>query len=310
MVKKEEFYYDSRDKKTKIHGIKWIPVNQEIRIILQIVHGMLEHIDRYDDFANYLAENGILVVGNDHLGHGSSLAKEEDRGFFSEKDGNKVVMEDIFTLMNIIKSEYSNVPYFMLGHSMGSFLLRQYITIYEKTIDGAIIVGTGFQPYILVKSGEIITRLIAVFKGWGYRSKFVNNLAIGGNNKKFEPGNTDVDWLSRDEKIVDGYINDKRIDFIFTLNAYYNMFKGMLSLYDNSNLSKIDKNLPIILLSGEDDPVGNFGKDVIKAYNGYKNIGMRDVSYKLYKNYRHEIINELDRKVVYEDILNWIEERI
>lgn len=309
MVKKEEFYYDSADKKTKIHAIKWVP-EVKIKAVLQITHGMLEHIDRYNEFANALAAKGILVAGNDHLGHGSSLLTENDRGFFSECEGNKVVIEDIHKLMELIKKQHGDVPYFLLGHSMGSFLIRQYITIYNQGIDGAIIVGTGHQPYALLKSGLLITKIIAAFKGWRYRSKFVNNLAIGNNNKHFEPSRTNVDWLSKDEIIVDAYKNDKRINFIFTLNSYYNMFKGMICLYDNNNLKKMPKELPIIFLSGEQDPVGNFGKDVVKLHNNFKNLGMKDVSFKLYKDDRHEIINELDRETVYRDIENWILQRI
>ncbi len=305
MANKVEFYYDSADMTTKIHAIKWVP-DIEIKCILQIAHGMLEHIDRYDEFANAMADLGIVVSGNDHLGHGSSLINEESRGFFSEKEGNKVVIDDINKLNNILKEQYPDVPYFILGHSMGSFLVRQYITIYNSGINGVIIVGTGHQPYALLKIGLIITKLIATFKGWRYRSKFVNNLAIGNNNKKFQPSRTNVDWLSRDEKIVDEYIKDKRINFIFTLNSYYNMFKGILTLYDDDNLKKMFKDLPIILLSGDKDPVGNFGKDIVMLYNKYKKLGIKDVSYVLYNEDRHEILNELDREIVYKDIGDWI----
>lgn len=305
MSNKVEFYYDSADMITKIHAVKWVP-DGEVKCILQIVHGMLEYIDRYDKFANAMADLGIIVSGNDHLGHGLSLINEENRGFFSENDGNKVVIDDINKLNNILKEEYPNVPYFILGHSMGSFLVRQYITIYNSDINGAIIIGTGHQPYALLKAGLIITKLIATIKGWRYRSKFVNNLAIGNNNKKFEPSRTNVDWLSRDEKIVDEYIRDKKINFIFTLNSYYNMFKGMLTLYDDSNLKKMFKDLPIIILSGDQDPVGNFGKDIVMINEKYRNLGIKDVSHILYKEDRHEILNELDRKIVYKDIGDWI----
>jgi len=305
MVNKEIFYYDSADMITKIHAIKWVP-DGEVKCILQIAHGMLEYIDRYDEFANAIAGLGIVVSGNDHLGHGDSLINEENRGFFSENDGNKAVIEDMNKLNIILKQEYPDVPCFMLGHSMGSFLVRQYITIYNNGINGAIIVGTGYQPYALIKLGSIITKLISIFKGWRYRSKFVNNLAFGNNNKNFEPSRTSMDWLSKDEKIVDEYINDKKISFIFTLNSYYNMFKGMLSLYDNNNLKKMPRELSIIILSGEQDPVGSFGKDIVKLNEMYLKIGMTDVSYKLYNDDRHEIINELDRKIVYKDIGDWI----
>ena len=299
MVIKEDFYYDSVDKKSKIHAVKWMP-NIEIRGVLQIAHGMLEHIDRYDYFARFMAEHGILTAGNDHLGHGDSVLSEEDRGFFSEGDGNKSVIEDMRKLREILKEEYEGLPYFILGHSMGSFLVRQYISIYDD-LDGALLVGNGYQPYASVKAGLIISKLMAAFKGWRFRSKFINKLTIGGNNKYFEPAKTKSDWLSRDEEVVDAYIKDKRIDFIFTLNAFYYMFKGMLYLYDKEYMDKIPKNLPIILLSGEHDPVGNMGKDVKRLYDSYKK-ELTDVTIKLYKDDRQEIYNELDKENIYEDI--------
>lgn len=305
MVKKEEFYYDSSDKTTKIHGVKWIP-DGEVKGILQISHGMLEHMDRYNEFAVYLASNVILVAGNDHLGHGYSLTNEENRGYFCQDNGNKTVIEDMHKLRKIIETEFKHKPYFFLGHSMGSFLLRQYITIYNEGLHGAIIMGTGNQPYALLKSGIIITRLIALFKGWRYRSSFVNKLAIGNNNKKFEPARTSVDWLSKDEKRVDDYIRDKRIDFVFTLNAFYNMFKGMESLYNKNNLHNMNKELPVIFLSGAKDPVGNFGKDVKKVYDDFKEMGMKNLDIKIYEDDRHEILNETDRDIVYRDIEKWI----
>jgi len=308
-LRKEEFYYDSEDNKTQIHAIRWIPIG-EIRCILQISHGMLEHIERYDDFARALVEKGVFVVGNDHLGHGSSLLREEDRGYFCQDDGNTVLIEDIYNLMKIIKNKYPTAPYFLLGHSMGSFLIRQFISIYGDDIDGAIIVGTGHQPYGLIKLGQLVIAFISVFKGWKYRSRFVNYLAIGGYNKKFEPSRTSVDWLSRDEEVVDKYLADPRITFIFTLNAYYNMFKGMSYLYKKQFIEKIPKELPIKLLSGKNDPVGRFGKDVKKVYDEYISLGMKNVSLKLYDDYRHEIINELNKEVVYNDIINWLSEMI
>lgn len=305
---REEFYYKSSDKETQIHVMKWVPEG-EIKGVLQISHGMLEHIERYDEFASFMTANGILVAGNDHLGHGTSLVHEENRGFFSELDGNKIVLSDIHKLRDLLKEQYPDLPYFLFGHSMGSFLVRQYITTYGKGIDGVIIVGTGQQPFALVKMGLLLTKLIAHFKGYKYRSKFVNHLAIGSYNTHFKPNRTGVDWLSRDEKVVDTYIKDKRIDFIFTLNAYSNMFAGMLELYDNKKLDKIPKQLPVLFLSGRRDPVGNFGKDIKKIFKHYKTLGIVDVSYELYKDDRHEILNELDREIVYNDIIKWVKDR-
>ncbi len=305
----EEFCYDSSNGKTKIHAVKWIPEN-EVKAVLQISHGMLEHIKRYGDFAEYMSEQGIMVVGNDHLGHGSSIISEEDRGYFDEPDGNKALIEDMHTLLSITKSEYPGIPYYILGHSMGSFLTRQFITLYGDEIDGAVISGTGQQSAELIKFGIFVTKLIASFKGWNYRSKFVNFLAIGSNNNKFKPARTKFDWLTRDDDIVDDYISDDRINFIFTLNGFYNMFNGIIKMNDEEKLKNIPKELPIIFLSGQMDPVGNFGKDVLKAFNIYKNLGIKNASIKLYKDDRHEILNELDREQVYEDILMWISDSL
>lgn len=304
MVKKEEFFYKSADKKTKIRAVKWVP-HGDIKGIIQIAHGMLEHIDRYDEFALYLAQRGFLVVGNDHLGHGYSLNSEEDRGYFSD-EGNKVLLEDILKLLKIAKEQYSNIPYYILGHSMGSFLTRQFLCLHGDEVKGAIVVGTGHQPLWLLKFGILITKAIALFKGWRYRSLFVNSLAIGNNNKYFKPGRTSVDWLSRDEKVVDKYLADPKINFIFTVNGYYHMFKGMTQLYNKENLNKIPKDLPVIFMSGKEDPVGDFGKGATKALNSLKEVGMKNLSIKLYEDARHEILNELNKEEVFNDIVNWL----
>lgn len=301
----EEFCYSSSDGKTKIRALKWIP-EYEIKAVMQISHGMFEHIERYDEFASYMAEHGILTVGNDHLGHGNSVAGEDSRGYFGEPDGNHALIEDMHRIMNIIKNENPDVPYFILGHSMGSFLARQFITLYGSEIDGAIISGTGQQSLKLIKFGIYITKLIASVKGWKYRSKFVDFLALGGNNNKFKPARTKFDWLTRDADIVDNYISDSRINFIFTLNGFHNMFKGMLAMNEQESLNRIPENLPMLFLSGDCDPVGNFGKEVVKAFDIYKKLGMKNISMKLYKGDRHEILNELDREQIYEDILMWI----
>lgn len=304
-MSRSEFYYDSWDGKTKIHGIKWVP-EDEIRAVLQISHGMLEHAERYENFATYMVEHGILTVGNDHLGHGNSISHEEDRGYFHETDGNKILLEDMHELLNITKSEYPDVPYFILGHSMGSFLTRQFMALYGYEIDGVIISGTGQQPLWLIKFGMLVTELIAKFKGWRHRSKFVNYLALDRNIGKFKPARTKFDWLTRDDEIVDDYISDSRISFIFTLNGFYNLFYSMMKMTSPEYLDLVPRKLPLILLSGNMDPVGNFGKFIYDAFSIYENIGMKNVAMKLYSESRHEILNELDREQVYEDILMWI----
>jgi len=302
----EEFYYNSQDGRTKIRALKWVP-ETEIKAVLQISHGMLEHMERYDEFACYMADNGVLVIGNDHLGHGRSVNNEEDRGFFSDEDGYNVLIEDMHSLMTKTKEKYQDIPYFLLGHSMGSFLTRYFITVYGKEIDGAIIMGTGQQQNELIKFGLFLTEFMAKFKGWNYRSRFVNYLVLGSNNNEFKPTRTKCDWLTRDDRIVDEYLADKRINFIFTLNGFNNLFKIMMKMSEKERLSNIPEDISIFFVSGKKDPVGDFGKGVNKSYQIFKALGMKNVSIKLYEEYRHEILNELDREQVYEDILSWIE---
>ena len=306
MTIKESFYFDSQYDGKKIHAVCYKP-ECEPCAILQIAHGMVEYIERYENFANFLCENGFMVVGNDHRGHGDSVTSDSDYGYFAEKDGNRAVLNDVHTLTSIVKKDYPQTPYFLLGHSMGSFYARQYLCEFGDELNGAIIMGTGCQPQMLVSLGKKLTSLIAVFKGWHHRSNFVNNMAFGSYNKKFEPARTSKDWLTKDNDIVDKYINEKRCSFIFTLNAYHGMFTGIERLYDKSLLNKMPKDLPVFFVAGEDDPVGDFSVGVKKVIGHFKDVGMKNVQEKIYANDRHEILNETDREVVYADILNWLE---
>lgn len=304
-MKKEEFYFDSNDGLTKIRALKFIP-DGEVKAILQISHGMVEFIDRYEDFANYLCEKGFLVVGNDHLGHGGSVNSKEDWGYFAKKDGYRIVLDDILKLLKIVKKDYPNKKYYLLGHSMGSFLARLFLIEYGNELDGAIIMGTGQQSKGTLVAGKALTKLISLFKGEKYRSSFINNMALGSYNKKFEPSKTHCDWLTKDEKIVNWYYNEPRCKFVFTLNGYYNLFSLIEQIIDEKNLRKMPKDLPVLIVSGEDDPVGNFGKDPKAVYEAFKSIGMKNLDLKLYPNDRHEILNEIDKALVYEDIYNWL----
>lgn len=307
-MKKELLTYRSYNDLADIKAKMFIPDNKPIAI-LQIAHGMVEFFDRYEDFANYLCLKGFLVVGNDHLGHGDSVNSKDEWGYFGE-DGNKTLIEDMYKLTSLTKQKYPDIPYFLLGHSMGSFYARQYLFEYGSNLNGAIIMGTGLEDLMVVKAGMLMCSLLAKFKGWKYRSSFVNNIAFGSYNKKFEPSRTKMDWLSKDENIVDWYINEPRCTFMFTLNGYYNMFKGISRLHDKSLLNNVPKDLPILFVSGKDDPVGAFGKGVEKSANTLKDVGVKNIDIKLYENDRHEILNELDRQVVYEDIYNWLISKI
>ena len=290
MAVKREFSYASADGRTKIHGVEWKPEAGEPKAVLQIFHGMVEYIERYEEFASYLTENGLLVVGNDHLGHGGSIVNKDDYGYFAEKNGNGIVLRDLRTLHKRTAKRYPELPYYILGHSMGSFLLRQYLCRYGDELDGAIIMGTGSQPMAALRFGQNLCRL----------------MAFGGYNKHFRPARTTRDWLTKDERIVDAYLADERCTFLFTLNGYYNLFHSIEEASKPENLQKMPMDLPVLFVSGAEDPVGNFGKGVEQVRKAFQAVGMEDVTWILYENDRHEILNETDRATVYKDLYAWL----
>ena len=301
---KKEFYFPSKDGLTQIHAIEWIPEGK-VKAVLQIAHGMVEHIERYSDFAAYLAENGICVTGHSHLGHGKSMVSKEKMGYFADPNGNECVIGDIHELRTLIQKKYPDVPYFLMGHSMGSFLTRQYLGMYGEGLSGAIIMGTGEQPDTILSGGKLVCKLIAAFKGWEHRSDFVNGLVIGGFEKEMGKG-----WLSRNEENVKYYAKDPLSGFVFTLNAFYNMFDGMSKMNVQEKNGNFPKELPIHFVAGSEDPVGAHGKGVETVYNRYVEKGAKKASIKLYPEDRHEILNEVDKEVVYKDLLDWNESNI
>lgn len=302
---KEETYFKSSDGITSIHAAEWIP-DSEPKAVLQICHGMIEHIERYDEFARYLAERGYLVVGNDHLGHGKSVIDEQHLGYFAENDGNLCVIEDMHFIYDTVSRKYPGVPYYLLGHSMGSFITRMYISMYGDDLSGVIIMGTAFKPPFVTSFGMKLCSLMAKSKGWLYRSEFVDSLGVGGYNKEF--GNKDgKDWLSVNEVNVEKNLADPLCNFRFTLNGYYNLFATLNYVCKMKNIESINKKLPVLFVAGEKDPVGDFGKGVKKVRDMFISAGMEDVQIKLYRNDRHEILNEVDRVDVYNDIIKFMQ---
>ena len=307
MVKKD-FYYPSVDGKTQIHAIRWEPEG-EPKAILQIIHGMVEFIDRYDDFARYLTEHGYLVTGEDHLGHGASVKADEYHGYFG-KDGNEWVIADIHQLRIMMHEEFPDLPYLMLGHSMGSFLVRQYITEkegrYAEGLSGVIVMGTGWQPGAVLAAGKAVARMLGINKV-GKRAKAIDVLSFGSYLKKIKDPRTTSDWLTRDEKIVDWYRAQPWCTFYFTPNGYYHMFRGMQKAHDIKRMHNLPGGLPILFASGAEDPVGNWGEGVRKAFMVYTDNTDCEVSIRLYDDDRHEILNELDRDKVYADMLEFLD---
>lgn len=306
MAIKSEFTFDSADGRTKIHAVEWKPEHVEVKGVLQIFHGMVEFIDRYEEFAEFLTEQGFFVTGHDHLGHGLSITSKEDYGFFREKNGNQAVLEDAHHLRQLSEKKYPGVPYFILGHSMGSFLLRQYLCLYGEGLKGAVIMGTGTQPALALKLGKGLCKAMAAIFGWHYRSWLIDRMAFGGYNKHFKPARTSADWLTKEEAVVDRYLADERCTFRFTLNGYYNLFYSIEEASKESNLRKMPLDLPVLFVAGKEDPVGNFGTGVEQVRKQFQSVGMQDVTQILYETDRHEILNETDRETVYQDVYDWM----
>ncbi len=309
MAEREEFYYDSRDGKHKIRALRWSG-SGEILCVLQLVHGMAEHIERYDDFAGYLADRGILVVANDHLGHGKTAESKEEYGYFCEGDALTTVVRDIHRLKKLTQEAYPGKPYFILGHSMGSLLLRNYLFRYGNGINGAILSGTASQPGAVTKPGLLLLKLIGLFKGQKYRSPFAAKVVMGDGTKRISNKRTELDWLCKDEEIVDKYIRDEACGFLFTINGYLTLVRSVDRLNDTKLLKQMPKDLPVIFLSGDEDPVGNYGAGVKRAYEQFLKAGMQKTEMKLYPGLRHEILNEKCKTEIYEDVIAFIKKHI
>ena len=309
---KNDITFLSSNKKTNIHAIICQPKNGQFTRIIQIIHGMCEYIERYLPFIEYLATKGFIVVGHDHLGHGQSIKSPDDLGYFGEPNPSDLLIQDIHSLRKIILKKYPNLPYFMCGHSMGSYLLRQYICTYSKGLAGIIILGTGYMSPCesLLALGFI--NALSCFKGIKHKSNLTKKISFElGPYSKYDHQKKDLNnsWISRDPEIVKKYYEDKNCQFDFTLNGYYGLVQSIRYSCDPSNVAKIKKDIPILFVSGDCDPVGNNGEGVRKSYEIMKLIGSVDVSMKLFMGCRHEVLNELNKDEVYEYILNWINEK-
>ncbi len=304
----EEFYFLSANGVNKIHAMKWLPEGKPVGVV-QLVHGMVEFIDRYDCFARFLNEKGFVVVGHDHLGHGKSVESEDDWGYFSP-NGSEDALQDMVTLTKKTKEEYEGLPYCILGHSMGSFFVRKYAILYGDLVDAVIITGTGNLPPAAVFAARGMAGIIRLFRGDRYKSKLMNGLILGDVLKEIDKPRTSADWLTKDEKIVDLYVANPANQFLFTMNGVRAMLDTIQYVVSLSNVKKIRKDLPILIASGERDPIGEFGKTVKDAHSLYEKAGLLDLEMHLFANDRHEILNELDKMDVYEYIYIWIKQRI
>lgn len=305
----QDIFFPSSTGKNTIHVRKCLPDGKP-RAVIQIVHGIAEHINRYDDFMLFLANNGFAVAGDDHLGHGHSVTKPEELGFFDEENGWNRVVADVGTLREMMHGEFPNVPYIFFGHSMGSFLTRTYIIQNPEKYDAAIISGTGHQTKALVFAGLAMGNAVVKLHGPRADGKMLNDIAFGTYNKKIDFPMTDFDWLSRDYENVKKYIADPMCGFVCKASLYRDMLTGVKFVTDQSNIDKMSKEQPIYFMSGDSDPVGDYGKGVDRAYNAFCKAGLHDVMIRLYPGGRHEMLNETNKEQVYQDILNWLNEKL
>ncbi len=306
-MKFKEFTLKSEDGK-EIYACCWMPKKKPTAIV-QISHGMAEHINRYHGFAEALADEGFAVYGNDHRGHGKTTGSVEAVGYFADNDGWDKVLHDMRLLTEKAVEEYPKIPVFLFGHSMGSLFSRNYIMEYGDSLSGVILSGTAGDPGLLGKIGRIIAKSELKRNGKKALSPKLNALSFGSFNSAFKPNRTDFDWLSRDNAEVDKYINDPFCGGIFTVGFFNDFLMGISRINKSTNIAKIPENLPVYLFSGDKDPVGKDSKGVLKAAAALKRAGVSNISVKFYKDGRHEMLNEPNKDEVYRDVISWIRDK-
>lgn len=305
--KVEEINFKSSNEKNIIYAKILSPVDaRKVKGIVQFCHGMCEYFDKYFDFYKFLLENGYVVCGHDSIGHGYSLKNESDKGFFAEKDGYKYLIEDAKKMTDEVRKRYPYEPLFLLGHSMGSLILRCYVSKYGDNVNGLLVCGT-IGPQTLIDSAISLSNLVIKRKGERYRSRQLNRILIDFANLGFNSTKTNFAWTTSDKNAVLETANDPKQNFIFTASAFRDLFK-LVKLANSDKLIKtIPKKLPIYFFSGALDPVGEKGVGVKRAVKLYINAKFKNVSYKLYDKCRHEMLRERNKKQVYKDVLDWID---
>lgn len=291
-----------------LYGGRFTPAG-EIKAVVIIIHGMSEHRLYYDPLARFLAENGYLCVNYDQRGHGDTAGKAgEELGHISDIDNFATLVKDAGAVAKALRAEFPDKPLYMFGHSLGSFVVQRFIELYGVLVDGAILSGSNYNRKSLkLAFGKKITDRLVKTRGKRYRSDFVTNIGFKKFNKRFEPCRTELDWLTRDEAMIDKKLADPMQGFGFTVSYYADLIKGFAQT--NEDMELILRYLSIYIFSGTEDPVGGYGKGVKKLYKVYKHLKIEDVTLKLYPGGRHEMLNEVNRDIVFDDILNWLELR-
>ncbi len=302
-----DFYYPSCGAGS-IHGCRWEPEGKPVAV-LQIVHGLGGHSARYDHFARYMAAMGFLVVAGDHMGHGGSVGPEHPRGHF--EGGWFKAVGDVYRLLKTTRLEYPDIPYVLLGHAMGSFMVRCLLTQYPKCgVSAAILCGSGWVHRGVLNTGIAAARTMGSMQGYATPSKKLTDSLLRGYNRRIEHKRTDFDWLSRSSRVVDAYLSDDNCFHVLTPGMARDIMVGMKFIQEPENLERMQKSLPILAVSGGDDPVGDYGEGVKKMVQAFTRAGMENVSMRLFPLCRHELLNELNREEVYEHILKWIQKQV
>ena len=298
----QDIYYPSKDGKNTVHACLWLPQGKA-KAVVQLIHGMCEYAERYAPFAQFLNEHGYIVCADDHLGHGKTAKTEADLGYFNDQRDYNIVVEDIHELKLTVQKQTGELPWLVLGHSMGSFFCRKYISVYGDEFVGAVIMGTGFKSSLTLNTALSAVKASARSHGWRYRSNTIKKLAFGSYNKKFRPARTGNDWLSKNPQNVDDYENDPLCGFDFTNNGYFILFSIIKQACSKPVINAVPKNLPVYFVAGALDPVGDYGKGVIRAANKFHKAGVKNVSLTLYEDSRHEILNDDCKQQVQNDLL-------
>ncbi len=307
---KREQYLMSRNGLFRLHTVHWIPEDGAPRALLQLVHGVAEYTNRYDEFARFLNRNGIAVLGFDLPGHGKSVLNPSEYGFFAEEKGWELVCRTLRDVCQMNRLQFPGLPFFLFGHSMGSFLVRTVMIDFPEIADGFILSGTGQPNQNLLAAGERITALAINLLGVKGRSPRIERLTLGAYNQQFSPARTQNDWISRDKVVVDRFTADPLCQHMPTVSLFRDMVDGLNYIGREENLAKMDKHKPVYLFAGAEDPVGENGAKVRQVFYALLEAGCHHVSYKIYPGGRHEMLNELNRDEVFEDVLAWLKRRI
>ncbi|HNW69388.1 MAG TPA: lysophospholipase [Bacteroidales bacterium] len=305
-MKTETFVLKTEDN-IDVFVYSWLPdEGAAVKGIVQVSHGMAEHAARYEDFARHMVATGFAVFINDHRGHGKTAGSLENTGFISGINSWESILDDMLLVNRHIHQAHENIPVILLGHSMGSFYARAYLEKFPETISGIVLSGTAWHPALVLGFGLMVSKLQCFIKGDKNRSKLLDKLSFGAYNSKFKPCTTPFDWLSRDVQVCKKYTADEYCGWVATSSFFRELFRLLKFIHRSGLYQQVNKEMPVLIFSGEEDPVGNFSKGPKKMYAFLKEKGFTNIALTIYPRGRHEMLNELNKTEVYNNIINWL----